>query len=337
VRWLLLGILGALSLAAGGDAAGERGGRIAFARDVGFQFEVFTVAPDGTGLRRLTRNRVYDTEPKWSPEGRRLLSFGVTGIEIRDTKGTVLRRLPRACCMEGRWSRDGRLIAYLEFACDDPDARGDPFCAHLWIVRSDGTGRRRRLVTANVDATGDIDRRYAWAPDGRRLVYAAFDPNALLIVNVATGATRILGGTRRVGAGQPNWSPDGRLIAFLRQRAPFGGSEIYVVAPDGSGLRRLVRTRSSLETPTWSPDGRSIAYFRLVNDSPGEERWAVVVADADGGRPRRLGLTSTWEWLDWSPDSKGVVWTDFESIFVAQADGRGRPRLVAKGETPDWG
>jgi Tol biopolymer transport system component len=329
-------VLGALALAAGGDSAGERGGRIAFARDVGFQFELFMVAPDGTDLRRLTRNRVEDSDPKWSPEGRRFLSDSITGIVIRDARGKVLRRLPRTFGMEPRWSRDGRKIAYLEFQCDDPNERGGPICADLWIVRGDGTGRRR-LVQANVDTTQDTDGRYAWAPDGRRLIYAAFDPNALLIVNVADGAKRILRGTRRVGARQPDWSPDGRLIAFLRQRAPYGGSEIYIVAPDGTGLRCLVRTRSDLETPTWSPDGRSIAYFRLLDSTPGQERWAVVAADADGGRPRRLGVTRTWDWLDWSPDSKGVVWVDFFDIFVAHADGRGRPRLVAKGETPDWG
>jgi Tol biopolymer transport system component len=334
-RFVALAI-GVLTLAAGGTAAAERPGRIAFARDADFQSELFTVAPDGTGLRRVTRNRVEDTDPKWSPEGRRLLSFGITGLVIRDARGTVLRRLPRTCCMEPKWSRDGRLIAYLEFACDDADSRGDPTCADLWIVRSDGTGRRR-LVKADVDATQDIDRRYAWSPDGRRLVYAAFVTNALLIVNAGNGAKRVLRGTRRVGARRPDWSPDGRLIAFLRQKAPFGGSEIYVVAPDGSGLRPLVRTRSDLETPTWSPDGRSIAYFRLVDDTPGQARYAVVAADADGGRRRRLGVTSTWDSLDWSPDSKGVMWTDFDAVYVAPADGRGRPRLVGRGNAPDWG
>jgi Tol biopolymer transport system component len=255
---------------------------------------------------------------------------------IRDARGKVLRRLPRSFGVEPRWSRDGRRIAYLVFECDDPNERSGPFCADLWIVRSDGTDRRR-LVRANVDVTQDTDGRYAWAPDGGRLVYAAFDSNALLIVNAADGAKRILRGTRRVGARQPDWSPDGRLIAFLRQRAPYGGSDIYVVSPDGTGLRRLVRTRSDLQMPRWSPDGRSIAYFRLVDDRPGEEKWAVVVADADGGRPRRLGVTHTWDWLDWSPDSKGVLWINFFTIVVANADSSGRPRLLANGEMPDWG
>ena len=328
--------IGVLALTVGGTTAGERSGRIAFARDVGLRFELFTVAPDGTGLRRLTHNRVEDTDPKWSPEGRRLLSSGSTGLVIRDTRGQVLRRLPRTFGVEPRWSHDGGRIAYLEFQCDDPNGRDGPLCADLWIVRSDGTDRRL-LVRANVDVTQDTDGRYAWAPDGRRLVYAAFDSNALAIVNVADGAKRILRGTRRVGARQPDWSLNGRLIAFLRQRAPFGGSDIYVVAPDGTRLRRLVGTRSDLQTPRWSPDGRNIAYFQLINGSPGEERWAVVVADADGHRPRRLGITHTWDWLDWAPDSNGVAWVDSFNVFVAYADGRTRPRLVAKGETPDWG
>ena len=159
-------------------------------------------------------------------EGRRLLSSGSSGLVIRDTHRRVLRRCRgRSARSRGGPRRPPDCVP--RFACDDPNERGGPLCADLWVVRSDGTARR--LVKANVDVTQEIDGRYAWAPDGRRLVYAAFDPNALMIVNVADGAKRILRGTRRVGAGQPSWSPDGRLIAFLRQRAPFGGSDIYVV------------------------------------------------------------------------------------------------------------
>jgi len=311
-----------LALAAGGSAAGERSGRIAFVRYVGPHQELFTVAPDGTGLRRLTRNRVEDYDPKWSPEGRRLMSFGSTGIVVRDLKGTVLRRLPRTCCQVGDWSPDGRLIAHLEFACDDPSGKGGPACANLWIVRSGGSGRRR-LVKEGLDATGGFDRLYAWAPGARRLVYTA-STKALVIVDVATGGKRTLRGTRF--GEHPAWSPDGRRIAFLRQKAPFGGSDIYVVAPDGSGLRPLVRSRSHLEAPTWSPDGRHLAYFRLVAGTPGDERYAVMVA-----------VTSTTEWLDWSPDSTGVLWTSFNRIFVARADGSTPARLVATGDAPDWG
>ena len=40
--------IGVLALTVGGTAAGERPGRIAFARDAGIQFELFTVAPDGS-------------------------------------------------------------------------------------------------------------------------------------------------------------------------------------------------------------------------------------------------------------------------------------------------
>jgi TolB protein len=325
--------VGLLTLVAGGSAAGERAGRIAFVRDTGPEYELFTVAPDGTGLRRLTSNRVADTDPKWSPEGRRLLSFGSTGLVVRDARGGVLRRLPWTCCLEAGWSRDGRLIAYLEFACEDQTGKGDPLCAHLWVVRPDGSSRRR-VVLANVDTTQFTDRRYAWSPDGRRIVYTAYTPNMLLLRSSSGGAPRALRGTR--GAGQPSWSPDGRLIAFLHQKAPFGGDDIYVVAPDGSGLRPLVHSRSDLKAPTWSPDGRRIAYFRFLGGT-GDPRWAVVVAGADGSRPLRLGVTGTWDWLDWSPDSKGLLWTDYDRIFVARVDGHGRPRLVARGEAPDWG
>jgi hypothetical protein len=70
----------------------------------------------------------------------------------------------------------------------------------------------------------------------------------------------------------------------------------------------------------------------------GEDRWALVVAAADGSGPRRVAVATDNSVLLWSPDSSWVLWTSFfERLLIAPADGRGRPSLVTSGETPDWG
>jgi Tol biopolymer transport system component len=50
----------------------------------------------------------------------------------------------------------------------------------------------------------------------------------------------------------PVWSPDGRKIAFARQRA---GGGIYIMNADGSGLRQLTRNQRGSEDwiPIWAP------------------------------------------------------------------------------------
>jgi TolB protein len=50
----------------------------------------------------------------------------------------------------------------------------------------------------------------------------------------------------------PSWSPDGRFLAFSSTRS--GRSEIYVMAIDGSGTRKLAEVPESSYTPAWSPN-----------------------------------------------------------------------------------
>src|SRR5437773_823208 len=56
----------------------------------------------------------------------------------------------------------------------------------------------------------------------------------------------------------PDWSPDGRRIAFVSKRD--GNSEVYVMNADGSGERRLTRNTADDAEPAWSPDGRTIVF-----------------------------------------------------------------------------
>ena len=57
---------------------------------------------------------------------------------------------------------------------------------------------------------------------------------------------------------EPQWSPDGRRIAFRSDRE--GDYDLFVVNSDGSGLRRLTENSARETVPSWSPDGRSIVF-----------------------------------------------------------------------------
>src|SRR4051812_44341095 len=170
-----LAVLGlcALLLAAGGaSGAAPGGGRVVFVRFFrSQQYELYTIRPDGTGLLRLTHNRVDDETPQSSPDGRRLLALANGQLVLRSATGRLLRRLP-AEGFDPQWSPNGRLISYLVGRCPDLTGKTDDACADLWVIRPDGKGRRRLALEA-VNLTV-VARPYAWAPDGRRIVYMRY-------------------------------------------------------------------------------------------------------------------------------------------------------------------
>ena len=312
-------------------AAVPRGGRIVFERSIGDQADLYSVRGDGSGLMRLTRTRGIESEPAWGPNGRRVVAAAAPGLVELDASGRLVRRLRlQGSLIQPRWSPDGRRIAYLALRCDVVSV--GPGCADLWVVRPDGTGHRR-LSLEGVDATQNYGWLYSWAPGGRRIVFVS--SHGLVVVDVDTGVKRLLAVTRGVLAQDPSWSPDGRWIAFTRQRKAFAGSDLYAVSPDGRRQHPIVRA-PDVARPAWSPDGRTIAY---LDGSPSADtnRRGVFVVRADGSGRHRIGTSDDFGRLVWAPDSTKVAWSNFgERLIVAPADGS-RPAVeVARGANPDW-
>ena len=99
----------------------------------------------------------------------------------------------------------------------------------------------------------------------------------------------------------PAWSPHGDLISFTSKRDD--DYEIYVIRPDGSGLRRLTYTRGNDAHSEWSPDGEWIAFstsrqgfkdeFALSLGSP-QPYGEICVMRPDGSDVRVL-TDNAWE------------------------------------------
>lgn len=115
----------------------------------------------------------------------------------------------------------------------------------------------------------------------------------------------------------PAWSPDGSRIAFVSDRG--GTEEIYVMSPEGAGVKRLTNRPGSGD-PAWSPDGMKIAY--ISNDD-------IFVMNSDGMGEIRLTSTREVErHPTWAPDGSLIA---FARLTVDESLGPG-PALPPSGQ-----
>ena len=131
----------------------------------------------------------------------------------------------------------------------------------------------------------------------------------------------------------PAVSPDGSKVAMILSKD--GATDLYVCGTDGSGLRRLTKSREDESSPCWSPDGQWICYA-----GKGGERRSLWKVSPGGGTPVRIstsGVSNPSE-PDWSPDGKWIVFTaqmgGFQVCVVTNSGGSATP-LVA-GEDASW-
>jgi len=82
-------------------------------------------------------------------------------------------------------------------------------------------------------------------------------------------------------------SPDGQRVAFMSyERDGAKDWEIYVMAADGSGVRRLTNRPGIDGLPTWSSDGQWLAFVRET--APGSNTWDIIAIRPDGSGETKL-------------------------------------------------
>lgn len=303
------------------SGAAQGGGKIAFVsfRAPGGGTEIYVMDADGSGQTRLTNHPATDTAPVWSPDGSSIAfqsdRDGRPDIYVMNADGSNVRRLTtHTADDEGpEWSPDGTKIAFTSSRASG--AGGD---RHLYVMNADGSGQAR-LTFGNF-----VQPKLSWSPDGSKIAFASFDVHAsvnrIYTVNVGDRAVSPLTSSASQWEAHifPDWSPDGRQLAFVRYTSdePRVVHEVYVVNADGSGQRNLTNNTVADSCPEWSPDGSAIAFestrdgnkeiYLMYPDGSGQTN--LTQDAADDSRP------------SWQPSPTGVP------VLLAEA---GTERAVA--------
>ena len=328
----------------------------------GYRTALWIAPGDGSApARQLTAGTKNDTTPRWSPDGRTLAFLS--------DRGAVLQA-------GGGGAKPGKAEAPKDGA------------SQVWLLPFVDGGEARQLTDLPKDIEG-----LAWSPDGRRLCVVSGaataepakepsrgpeDPPApdtrlidtlayqfngsgfvndrfsrLWLVDASTGAAELL--TRGDHHDQdPQWSPDGRSIAFVSDRHPNADlgwrTDIYLVTPGAGAVRQLSpgRGRQGWGAPAWSPDGRWVAAigtrdwkkgvldqasvwrFR-VRDGEAEnllegsdlEAAAGMNSDLVGGGAGRLHFVADGRWLVFAAPVEGSL-----ELWRVEIDGRRIERLT---------
>jgi PKD repeat protein len=215
------------------------GTRIAFANNGGY----WVMKADGSGLSYVADG--VANRPQWSPDGTKLVVAGTDGIQIVPINGSAPTGVTTAA---GTVFESGPVPTggtYSSQALEDTDPAWSPTGNTIVFSRSS--------ITDRVNTNG--------------VHFPAVTHDYLYSVNAdGTGLRQLTGGPLWMDTGltnddQPNWSPDGRTIAYRHVES---GSEYQIYTVDAAGGTGTDQTNKAYDpttlnytaSSTWSPSGQ---------------------------------------------------------------------------------
>lgn len=317
-------------------AAGN--GLIAFVSDG----DIWTVAPDGTGLKAITSGPEVEDIPTWSRDGTRLAYWsetvdGLGNLVVIDADGNDAVEVAQTSRPFSTvlWSPDGTEIMYdaivpelIPDSCPDAQWGDDVACgSRLFVAATDGSGSRQ---------VGDPDltaRSAVLSPDGHTVAFGGggdAGADALYLMEWdGSDVRRLDTGIRGDGvwpfSGQ-SWSPDGDRIATHD-----GEGTIWIVELDETGALQVVERMGAGYFPTYSAAGGEV--MELFGKIYPDDQSGLAPTDTGIGPQPGCGSTCVSVGR-WSPDTTKLIAIEGEDLMVFHRDTQDTTVIANVATTP---
>ena len=297
-----------------------------------YNYEIATSELDGRGQQRLTDNPWLDSNPIWSPDGDliafltspsvawqnhalaplpdlQLHSMRADGTDVQP----VAPRVESAAYVPPAWSPDGQRLAFV--GSEDQDDPYGYLGYRVYTVRTDGSDLIK-IENSEISMYEYVVTAPTWSPDSERVAFATIDGESgeSSVFSATYDGTNL----RRIWSSGPNkpgirvaqvsWSPGGSEIFIVRHPG------MYVVRPDGSGLRSLGVEGKTRFKAAWSPDGSRIAVYLQNHKFSGCGR-GYIIEECTGGLIASMSRDGT----DIRVLVEEVEGDDYRKLRLAQA------------------
>jgi formylglycine-generating enzyme required for sulfatase activity len=255
-------------------------GTIVFVSDRSGALKIWVMDASGKNARQLTHGTEADADPRFAPDGKRILYTTLRGgfpeVWLMRRDGSQPTFVTKGS--QGNWSPDGKAIVFIR----DNQA----------YVRDLVSGRERRVTPADWQRCGVP----AFSPDGKRIAVASrhLGNIGVFLIDLNGGESRQL--PTEEACCTPQWSADGKRILCQTVQG-----HIHQVGVDGKNWEQVTFGADVQHDARYSPDGTLILFCRApAVDGP----WQICVKRLDGDEDDFVRLTHEGSNMlpDWHPE-----------------------------------
>ncbi len=174
----------------------------------------------------------------------------------------------------------------------------------------------------------------AIAPDGKQIIFTRtwvdkakdqYRSNLWIVESDGSRVRELTSGARNDSS--PEWSPDGKRIAFLSDRD--GTNQLHVMWLDTREVAQLTHLEQAPTNIKWSPDGKWIAFtaFQADTDPILNIKLPERPRGAEWAKPAVLV-----DRLSWAADGRGATPKGHTHVFTVDATLGGTPRQITNGK-----